>query len=542
MGLLLADLQGVANGLRQRAGHGSLVARVAPPLVLGAMYWLLGSMLLEHREIVQALHRHGDAQSILMAAALSPCPVVAGWVGFAHVHRQLFEAPELALWLCAPAWPGRAAVQVLLRAAGAALLWALALAAPFALQLLRAAGAPAGAYPLLPLAIAAAVLPTLGATLVLQLVLMRLAAGRAARTLLGILSAFASFGFPVFLLTQVFSGAPARAVQLAQSHAVDQGASPLVTTATELLVSAARGAADPAALQRSLLLLLATAAAFALAAPLHPVAAQNYGLAYRPRRLRGGHWPAAPAAAIRTKEIVQTLQQPGALWQMLIVAAMTCLLAQQQLVVREMLGDVALPAPIRHCAAMAALWCLSVTMLLYAHMGRLAVWDGPQWPLYMQAPIAPATLLRGKLQTIALLLLWPIAATVFAGVQWFEAGPGTVLAFIGFASAGTLAALAAIASIGTLPWLLRRELDGRLGQGARGLVGSIALMLTFQFAIAPGFVAFELLDQAAHRGHRPDAAALLPAALAAAFGIGLLEFGLAAWSALANYRRLLAPR
>src|SRR5258706_16374052 len=116
MGLLLADLQGLVNGLRRRAGHGSLVARLLPPLLLGAMYWLLGGMLLlEHPEMLAVLHRRGDGQTILMAAALSPCPIVAGWVGFAHVHRQLFEAPELTLWLSAPLWRGRATRQVLLR-------------------------------------------------------------------------------------------------------------------------------------------------------------------------------------------------------------------------------------------------------------------------------------------------------------------------------------------------------------------------------------------------------------------------------------------
>src|SRR5262249_15087000 len=191
-----------------------------------------------------------------------------------------------------------------------------------------------------------------------------------------------------------------------------------------------------------------------------------------------------------------TLQQPGALWQMLIVAAMTCLLAQQQVVVHGILATTTLPAELRHGAAMAALWCLSVTMLLYAHMGRLAVWDGAQWPLYMRAPMSPGALLRGKLQTIALLLLWPIAVAAFAGAQWFGASLATVLAFAGFAVAGTLAALAAIACVGTWPWLVRRELDGRLSQGSRGLIGSIALMLVFELAVAPGFVAWQLLDDA----------------------------------------------
>ena len=541
MGLLLADLLAFVNGLRKRDGHGGIAARLLPPFLLGTMYWLLGSMMLEHPQLLMALHERGDAQSILMAAALSPCPIVAGWVAFAHMHRQLFEAPELTLWLSAPMWKGRAALQVFLRATGTALLWACALAAPFATQLLWMSRAPAFAYCLLPVGVAIAVIPSLGATLALQIVLMRCASGRAARTLLSLTSAVASFGFPVFLLTEVFAGAPARAMALIDASHVDLGPAPLVAAATQILAAAAKGTLDTWSLQRGLWLLVATTVAFLVVAPLHPIAAQNHLLAYRPRRLHAGRWPVQTAAAIRYKEFAQTLQQPGAMWQMVIVAAMTCLLAKENLLVHEIRDSARLPQWLQDSAAMTVLWCLAVTMLLYTHMGRLAIWDGVQWPLYLQSPIAPGALLNGKLQTVAILLLWPIAVALFAGWFWFGAGPRTMLVFLGFALAGTLAALAAIAAVGTWPWLVRQELDGRLTQGSRGFIGSLALMLAFHTAIAPGYVIFTLAKNGM-RGRSTELIQMLPWVIGGALLLGLAQLSIAQWIALRNYRRLLAPR
>jgi hypothetical protein len=541
MALLLADLRAFANGLRRRDGHGGLFARLLPPLLLGTMYWLLGSMMLGHPELLIALQSRGDSQTILMAAALSPCPIVAGWIAFAHMHRQLFEAPELGIWLTAPHWRGRAALQLFIRASCTALLWACALAAPFVMQLLFASRAQPFAYSLAPLGIAIAVVPSLAITLGIQIALMRCAAGRSARVALSLLSAMASFGFPVFLLTEVFTGAPARAMALIDSSRVDTGPSPLVAAATQMLASAAKGLVDLAALKSGLVLLVGSCALFLLIARLHPIAVQNHLLAYRPRRLHGGRWPLQPAAAIRHKEFAQTLQQPGALWQMLIVAVMTGLLASQNLVVHDILAGSILPQWLRQCAAMAILWSIAITMLLYTHMGRLSIWDGQQWPLYLQSPISAGTLLRGKLQTIALLLIWPIVVPAFAGFFWFSANPTTVLIFCGFAIAGTMAALAAIISIGTWPWLIRQETDGRITQGSRGFIGSLALMIVFHLAIAPGYLAYHVLGTTT-ASQRPDCEKLLPYALIGALLIGLLQFALSTKIALGNYRRLLAPR
>ena len=94
MGLLRADLQSLANGFRGE-GQRALVGRFVPPLVLAAMHWTLGAMLLEHRRMLPLLERGGDPVHFLFAHALSPGPVVAGWIGFALAQRQLFEAPTL---------------------------------------------------------------------------------------------------------------------------------------------------------------------------------------------------------------------------------------------------------------------------------------------------------------------------------------------------------------------------------------------------------------------------------------------------------------
>jgi hypothetical protein len=526
MGLLRADCQGLLNGVRARDGRGALVARLLPPLMLGLMYWLLGAVLLQYPELLAMLRGGGDSLRQLFATALSPCPVVAGWIGLAHAQRQLFEAPELGLWLQAPLRAGRAAWQVFARAAGLALLWAAALAAPLLVQLLATKDAPWAAWAAVPLALLAAVLPSLGVVLAAQVALLRLARGRWARLLLGWVGALTAFGFPVFLLAQMFAGSPAQVEAIA--GAAERGERParLVAQATELLVAAVRGQDAGSALGPCLLAIAAGLALFALAAPLHPVAVQHHQLAYRPRRVRGRRWPAGAVAAVRRKEFAQLLQQPGALLHMLLVGATVYVLAGQRILVHDILERSGLPLQVRHCGALLFLWFLAVLMLLYAHMGRLAVWDGAQWPLWQRAPVRPAALLAGKLQAIAVLLCWPLAVAALAGAHWFGADGPTVLAFLGFGLAGNLAALATVAAIGTWPGLLRRELDGRLSQGSRGFAASIVLVLAFYLAVSPGFAAWVVLYE--HEARRPpgapglDFAAAAPVALAAALGLGLL--------------------
>lgn len=541
MGLLRADLQGVANSLR-RDGRAALAGRLLPPLVLGAMYWLIGRILLANHDQVTALLGAGDPIAYLVPRALSPCPVVAGWIGFAHGQRQLFEAPELPLWLGAPVWRGRAALQVLLRAAATALLWAAALALPLILQLLQLTGAGFAAYAVLPIALAAGVLPVLCAAFTVQLLLMRLAHGRAARTALSAVSTLAAFGFPLFLLAEVFAGAAGRP---ASAPSVAQGTtSPLLGWSVRLVEAGIHGELSVSAVQPAVLVLLAALLPFLAAAALHPVALENHRLAHRPRRFGRRGWPAGPVAALRRKELAQLLQQPGAMLHMLLVGAMVWLLAAERMFVGDILAAEAVPVPVTRCAAMLALWFVAVLMLLYAHMGRFAIHDGAQWPLYLQAPVHPGQLLRAKLQVVAVLLLWPVAVAGAAGVHWFDATLPALLAFLLFALCGNVVALSIVAVVGTWPWLVRREPDGRLTQGSRGLLGSLVLVLAFYLSLSPALAVWIALTDGHDRfgagGLEP--AALAPLLLGAALAFALLLAAVAAGLCARNYRRLLRPR
>jgi hypothetical protein len=545
MGLLLADLQGLCNGLRGD-GRTGLAGRLLPPLLLGGLHWVLGTFLLQHGELLQLLHRRGDPVQYLCAHALAPGPIVAGWIGFALAQRQLFEAPELVLWQSAPLRAGRAALQVLLRSSGTAVLWAAALILPLSVQLLLAGDAPCAAYGWMLVALLAAVVPPLCCVLALQIVLLSAARGRAARWLLSLASALAAFGFPVFLLAQVFAGGQGSAGELAEQARGGATGSPLTAGAARLLAEALGGPVSAGALlavavPTVVCLLLALAAA-----RLHGSAVQNHQLAAPVRRGRLARWPADAAAVVWRKELAQLMQQPGSLLHMLLVGAVVHVFAAQGTLVRGVLAGGGLPPPVPQCAGMLTLWFLAVLMLLYTHMGRLAASDGAQWPLYMAAPLSPRTLLRAKLQVIALLLLWPLFVSGWAGVQWLDAGLDAMLVYGALATAGSLAALAVVAAVGTWPWLLRTELDGRLSQGSRGLVGSMVLVLTFYLALLPAFLAWAWLLAELH-AQPPDRASTVlaeswPVVLPSALGLGAALLGAALLVGSRQYRHLLAPR
>lgn len=541
MGLLLADLRGFTNGARHDGGRGVLLPRLLPPLLLGGMYWLLGRLLLEEPQLLRLLHQHGDSLQLLFGTALSPCPLVAGWVGLAHAQRQLFEGPELQLWLAAPLWPGRPAVQVLLRAAGTALLWSLLLCLPFLLELIRASGGRAAAAAVAVVAVAATVLSILCAAMALQIVLLRLSRGAVSRFLLGASSALAAFGFPVFLLLQVFTGAPARAAALAEAAREGGAAPPLVADAAAAMAAAARGSPLLPYLGPLLLPMLGGLALFLCCARLHPVAVEHHRLAFRPRRWSGRGWPRAPAASLRRKELVQLRQQRGALLHMLLVLAMVLVLARQRLLGSSLdeLSFVAIE--VRQTVQMLLWWFLAALMQLYAHMGRLIAADGAQWPLYRAAPVQPGTLLRGKLQAIALLMVWPIAVAAITGRHVHDASWPAILAFSAVAASGTLVALGVVAAVGTLPPLLRREADGTLQQGARGLAASIVLVVAFELAIAPAFVWWQsFLRSQQHRREIATLDAVLSQALPLCLAFGVLLLALGILLARRNVRRLLA--
>ncbi len=545
MGLLTADLQSLRNTLR-RDGRQALFGRFLPPLALAAMHWLIGATLVEHRELLSLLHGGGDPAERLFGHALSSGPVVAGWIGFALAQRQLFEAPELALWQCAPIGRGRAALQVWLRAFGTAMLWAGALSLPLLFSMLHAANAGSHAYGLAAVAVASNVAPSLSFVLALQIALMRFSSGRMMRMALSGLSALAAFGFPVFLLAQVFFGGSNSADELAATAHGRGGGGLLSRAAAEALAASCRGGASWSQVAAMLLPTALGAGLLLLSLPLHPIAAQNHELAQATGPRRRTRWPDGQLAVLRRKEFAQLMQQPGALLHMLLVGVMIHAFAANGLFVGGFLAGDRLPPELQQSAAMLTLWFFAVLMLLYTHMGRMCSNDGPQWPLYIQSPAAGSAILRAKLQVVGVLLLWPLAAALSAGIQWLDAGWEACLPFCALGLAGSLVALAILAVVGTWPWLVRQENDGRLTQGSRGLVGSLTLVLSFYLAASPALVGWVYLLQQCQglplHEIRLIMGSLWPPVLLTAIGFGALALAAAGIIAKRNYRRLLAAR
>ncbi len=545
MGLLRADFQSLANGLRAD-GRAALVGRFVPPLVLTAMHWMMGSLLLQDRRLLGLVDEGGDPRMWLLGNALSAGPVVAGWIGFALAQRQLFEGSELALWQSAPIGKGRAATQVLLRAIGTSLLWAFALCAPMVAHLLLQSDAPPFAFAAAAIALVGVVVPPLCATLALQIVILRLARGAAARVALSTVSAFAAFAFPVFLLAQVFFGGSDSADALVRGAAPGREPGLVVAAAARLIAQCADGSVTTAAWIAVLGPCAAFLAAFAFVSRLHPAALQNWESARSQQRGRKSRWPETAVASLRKKEFALLLQQPGAVVHMLLVGAMVHLFAAQGQFVGGFLAGDRLPPETRQCAAMLTLWFLAALMLLYTHMGRLCAADGGQWPLYLQSPITTSTLLRGKLQSIGILMLWPVAVAAWAGAQWLDAGAQAMVPFLAISAAGTCIALAVVAVVGTWPWLVRPEPDGRLTQGSRGIVGSLTLVFSFYVAVSPGFVAWIWALERFHNVPIHEARAAirgaLPSLLLCAAGIAAAMLAIAIPLARRNYARLLAAR
>ncbi len=493
MGLLQADLQALRNLPATAAGRRLLYSTLLGLGLLALMWWSVGSTLHRQPELLAALHAHTGGQSLrsLLGTGLVPCPIAATWLGLALAQRQLFETPELLLWRAAPLAGWRAPVQVLLRAGFVSLLWATALAVPFVASLLTAS--PAGWLPwlLLPLALAGCTLPLLAGLLAVQIVLVRFFAGRVLRLVLAVVAALASVGFSTWLLLGLFAPEQARLPQLTAPAGVAARLPAAVDTAAALLAAAANGQLDDHALRTLLGWLGLALALFWFAARLHPRAVERHLEAQAPLlRARRSRWPAGLAATVRRKEFAQVLQQPGALIGFLVFAVLVFALARERVLVDGILADARLPRDVAHAAAMATLWFLAVLLVLYAHMGRLVLWDGAQWSLYRSAPAAPFAILRGKLEAVAVFLLWPLVLVGAAGVHLFGAGATALLGFVGLALGGTLAALGVLAIVGTSPRLMRPDDSGQVAQGGRSFVAALLLVLLFQLALAPAMFAW----------------------------------------------------
>jgi hypothetical protein len=544
MGLLLADLSALGNVLVRRDGRRLLLGHGVALALITALSWLQGDVTLHHPELLAVLVGDQGEQSVraLLGSALSRCGVCAGWLGIGLLQRQLFDIHELPLWRMAPCSPLRPPLQALLRTLFSTLLWSLALAGPFAVMVLQQVRAPALAYVLLPLLMLAGVLPMLCSLGAVEIVLTALFAGRLLRALFVAAAALASVAFSLFLMTGMFRHPDQQAALLA----ANPGNAPwTIDAAAHALAMLCGQRGELRDLLPAGLWVAGTLLAFLLVSRLHPRAVEAHLRAGRPLRLRRQRrWPSRVAASLRKKELAQMLQQPSQLFGMLAFGVMVFVLAQQDFF-NGILRAHGLPPLVQQGTAMLVLWFIAVLLVLFAHMGRLVLWDSQQWSLYMVAPARAAAILRGKLQGIFLLLLWPVIVVVLAGHYLLHVDAETLLWFSGLALAGNLVALGVVATVGTLPLLTRPDLSGQMASGWRSFVATLLLVFGFEAAMAPGFIGWQALAvYVARRGpvSAAQATAFAPTVLVVAWLLALVLGGGGVWLGGRNFRRLLRPR
>ena len=546
MGLLVADLRTLANLALTRLGRRALLGLGIGLVLLATISWWFAHTILEHPQLQWRLVRNHPGEELrgLIGYGLMACPLVATWLGLSLAQRQLFEAPELSLWRQAPLAGWRGPLQVLLRAGFVSSCWAAVLAGPFVVAVLQRSAATASTYALLPLAIVGATVPLLGSLLAVQIVLLRFFAGRWLRFVLAITGALASVGFSTWLLLTLFRSPQARVQSVATIAEEPQSLPWTVDLGAQLLADSANGGFDGRALLGLSAWLLLTFAGFQIVARLHPAAYERHLAAEPPLFRRAGQrWPASLAAVVRNKEFAQVLQQPGALISFLVFGVLVFALTKQQVMVGGILGNPRLPPEVAQLGALCAQWFLAVLLVLYAHMGRLVLWDSGQWSLFVGAPVAPRALLRGKLVAIGVFLLWPLLLVAGSGAQLLGVEAPTLSVFAGIALGGTLAALGVLAVVGTLPLLMRPDDGGQIVQGGRSFLAALVLVLVFQLVMAPGVVAWSWLVEhvTATRGRAADSWQWAPWLVAAALAYGLLVAALGVWIGGRNFRRLLQP-
>lgn len=547
MGLLRADLVALTNLPATPAGRRVTFGTVLGLGLLALLWWSVAQTMVQHPQLLRLLHgtSGGDSLRALLGIGLMPCAVAASWLGLSLAQRQLFETPELTLWRTAPLPGWRAAVQVLLRASFLTVLWASALSLPFVGTVLSRSPAGWLAWLLVPLAVLCCTVPLLAALLAVQIVLVRCFAGRVLRVVLALVAALASVAFSTWLLLGLFAPESTR-LQMIATAPGEQGRLPwTIDTAATLLAHAADGRLDTVALRAALGWLGLAVSLFWFAAKLHPRAVEKHLEARAPLlRRRHAPWPAGIAATVRRKELAQVLQQPGALIGFLVFAVLVFALARERVLVGGMLRDARLPAELAHTAAMASLWFLAVLLVLYAHMGRLVLWDGPQWSLYAAAPAGPWPVLRGKLEAVSLFLLWPLLLVAAAGRHLFGAGLPALASFAGIALGGTLAALGVLAAVGTTPRLMRPDDGGHVVQGSRSFLAALLLVTVFWLVIAPAmYVWVAIVTYVQTHGVRAEQVnEWAPRLVGGALLYGLLVGAIGVAIGARNFRRLTTAR
>lgn len=544
MGLAAADLRALRNLPATGPGRRVLIATVLGLGLLGFMWWSVSTALLDHPRLLLRLHgASGDSLRTLLGTALMPCPIVAGWLGLSLAQRQLFEAPELLLWRTAPIASWRPPFQVLLRASFLTLLWAAALSLPFVATLLhRTAQASPLAWALVPVAIVACTVPVLCTVLTAQILVVRFLSGPVLRFVLAAVAGLASVGFTAWLLVGLFEPATGVTRDVLATPGAPHRLPWTIDVAATLLANAARGVFDHAALRTAGSWLLLPLAVFWFAAKLHPRAVERHLESVRPAtRRRARAWPTSVAAVVRKKELAQVLQQPGALLGFLFFALLVFALVRERVGIRGVFPPAQLASPAGHLATMTVEWFIAVLLVVYAHMGRLVLWDGPQWSLWMSAPVRPWSILRGKLQAIAIFLLWPLVLVGAFGSWSLGVSGSTLATFVGIALGGTLTALGVIAAVGTSPLLMRPDEGGHITQGGRSFVAALVLVLVLELAMSPTVLVWPWIAQV----DATDEGALR-AAFGTAVGVawldGLAVAGLGIAIAVRNFRKLTAPR
>lgn len=547
MKLLVADLRALANLPATAVGRRIVFATATGLGLLALMSWWLADAIATQPRLLQLLPvgAGDDPLRRMLGYGLLACPMVATWLGLSIAQRQLFETPEAWLWRLAPLPRLAGPLQILLRAVFLSTLWALALAGPFVTALLLQSPAPPWAFALVPVAIVGCTAPLLATLLAVQILLMRWLAGRWLRLLLAVLAALASVGFSTWLLLNLFTTGPNRVREVATAARATDRLPWTVDAAATLLARVADGRLGPADVWPLVGWLALAALAFAVAARAYPRAHERYLEALPPLfRRRHRTWPESPAGTVRRKEFAQVLQQPGALIGFLVFAVLVFGISRERVLVDEILRNRHLPQPVAHLAAMLVQWFLAVLLVLYTHMGRLALWDGAQWSLYMAAPASPRAILRGKLAAVAVFLSWPLVLVAAAGMQLLDADLLTIACFGGTALGGTAVALGVLAVVGTWPRLMRPDAEGQILQGGRSFLAAMVLVTLFEVAVSPAVLGFLWLrDHAQRDGLAADEAlAFAPWVVGAALGYGALIAAAGVWLGGRNYRRLLRPR
>ena len=280
-----------------------------------------------------------------------------------------------------------------------------------------------------------------------------------------------------------------------------------------------------------------------MVAPFYRRAYANSKQAIEPlfRSRSGRGWSGAAARTTFRKELAQILHQPSQLIGLLFSAIVIVVMAGSRFLTDRVLGAGELPEPVRHCFLIVGLWLFAQLTIAPSCLFRLTVADGPQWPLYVGAPVARTTLLRGKLVLIALLQAWPAPIALVVGRVLYGADALALLLATAILPAALLWTTSLTAAIGTIPMLMKPDPER---SNVLALLAVLIMLIALQLSVIPGIQAWLMLtDYYAGRG---PLAALSPTQMAAVFVGGFWTLSVA-FSAIAlalgarNFARLARP-